>query len=321
MKILVYSCRKDEAEYFRKFSEQHQVEVTLCKEAPTLENADMAKGYECISILTNKIDAQLMEKFHSAGVKFISTRTIGYDHIDIDAAKKLEIQVANVAYSPYSVAEYTVMLILMAIRKIKTILARSNIQDYSLDDGVQGKQLHNLTIGVIGTGRIGRTVIQCLRGFGCKVIAYDINQNAEIAKDVAYVPLAKLFAESDIITLHAPATKENFHLINKDSIALMKDGVYIVNTARGSLIDTKALIDAVEKKKIGGAALDVMEQESNLYYHNLKSEILDNRELSLLNSFPNVIITPHTAFYTDQTVSDMVEHSILSCISFMQKDQ
>ena len=317
MKILVYSYREDETKYFKKFSEQHQVEVTLCKDAPTLENADLANGYECISIITTKINAELLEKFHKFGVKFISTRTIGYDHIDINAAKKLGIQVANVAYSPNSVAEYTMMLILMVIRKMKTIMERSKIQDYSLD-GVQGKQLHNSTVGVIGTGRIGLTVIHYLSGFGCKLIAYDIYRNEKIMQDVEYVTLEKLFANSDIITMHAPATKENFHLINKDSIALMKDGVCIVNTARGSLIDTKDLIDAIEQKKIGGAALDVIEHESGLYYNDLKCEILDNRELAILKSFPNVIITPHTAFYTDQTVSDMVENSIASCISFMQ---
>jgi lactate dehydrogenase-like 2-hydroxyacid dehydrogenase len=318
MKILIYSSRADEMEYFKEFSEKYQVELMLCKDAPAIENADMAKGYECISIITTIINAELLQKFYDAGVRLISTRTIGFDHIDIKSAEALGIKVENVTYSPSSVADYTVMLILMANRKMKAIMERSNVQDYSLR-GVQGKELHNLTVGVIGTGRIGQTVIRYLSGFGCHLIAYDLYQNEMIKQYAEYVPLEQLFASSDIITMHVPATKDNFHLINKDSIALMKDGVFIINTARGSLIDTEDFIDGIEQKKIGGAALDVIEQESNLYYNDLKCEILDNRGLAVLKSYPNVIVTPHTAFYTDQAVSDMVENSILSCISFMKQ--
>lgn len=319
MKILVYSYRADETAYLKKFSEKYQVEIVLCKDGPTFENADLARGCDCISIITTKINAELLEKFHQVGVKFISTRTIGYDHIDIKSAKRLGVGVGNVTYSPSSVAEYTIMLMLMAVRKIKPIMERSNVQDYSLR-GVQGTELHNLTVGVIGTGRIGQTVIKYLVGFGCKLLAYDLKENENMKQYAEYVALEKLFSESDIITMHVPATKDNFHLINKDSIARMKDSVLIVNTARGSLINTDDLIDAIEHKQVGGAALDVIEHESNLYYNDLKCEILDNRDLAILKSYPNVIVTPHTAFYTDQAVSDMVEHSILSCITFMQEN-
>lgn len=320
MKIFVYSHRKDETEYFKKFSKKYNVEIKLCKYAPTMENAELAKGFQCISIVTTNINDELVEKFHKLGIKYISTRTIGYDHIDIRKAKELGIRVGNVTYSPNSVTDYTIMMMLMSIRKMKAIIERSNVQDYSLK-GIMGKDIQSLTVGIVGTGKIGQTVIKHLRGFECKLIAYDLYENESIKEFAEYVSLEKLFKESDIISLHVPATNDNYHLINEESIKLMKNGVFIINTARGCLIDTKALIDSIEQKKIAGAALDVIENESNLYYKDLKYEILDNRELAILKSYPNVIISPHTAFYTEQAVSDMVQNSILSCILLIESKE
>lgn len=315
MKILAYSHRSDETEYFKKFEKKYNVDVVLLDEAPTMETAKLAKGFDAISIITTPINAELLQKFHEIGVKFISTRTIGYDHIDIKKAKELGIHIGNVTYSPRSVADYAVMMILMATRKVKAIMESSSVQDYSLN-GVQGHELHNLTVGVIGTGRIGRTVIKNLSGFECKILAYDLYENEEVKKYAKYVPLKELLENSDVITMHVPGADDNYHLINKDSINSMKDGVYIINTARGMLINTEDFMDAIESGKIAGAALDVIEHEPGLYYNNLKCQVLDNRELAILKSYPNVIVTPHTAFYTDQAVSDMVENSIFSCILF-----
>ena len=317
MKILAYSHRSDETEYFKEFSKKYNVEVVLCDEEPAMETAELAKGFDCISIITTLIPAELIEKFYKVGVKFISTRTIGYDHIDLKKAKELGVHIGNATYSPNSVADYTIMLILMAIRKVKLIMEKSNVQDYSLK-GVQGKELHNLTVGVVGTGRIGQTVIKNLSGFGCKILAHDIYEAESIKPYVKYVDLDTLLKNSDVITLHMPATDDNYHMINENSIKEMKDGVFIINTARGSLINTDDLIKAIEDRKIGGVALDVIENEANLYYNDLKSEILDNKDLAILKSFPNVIVTPHTAFYTDQAVSDMVENSMKSCVLFTE---
>ncbi|GEP65666.1 lactate dehydrogenase [Clostridium beijerinckii] len=320
MRILAYSHRRDETQYFEEFSKKYNVEVVSCNEEPSLETAPLAKGFDCISIITTNINSELVGKFHELGVKFISTRTIGYDHIDLKKAKELGVRVGNVTYSPNSVADYTIMLILMAVRKVKLIMERSNVQDFSLR-GIQGKELPNLTIGVVGTGKIGRTVIKHLSGFGCKILAHDIYENDEMKSNAKYVDLDNLFKDSDIITLHMPATDDNYHIINKKAIKLMKDGVFIINTARGSLINTNDLIHGIESKKIGGAALDVIEQESNIYYSDLKGETLKNRNLAILKSFPNVIITPHAAFYTDQAVSDMIENSIKSCILFSENKE
>jgi D-lactate dehydrogenase len=320
MKILAYSHRPDETEYFKEFSEKYDVEIVLCDDEPNFNNVELAKGFECISIVTTIISGELVEKFHQVGVKFISTRTVGYDHIDIEKAEELGIHVGNATYSPNSVADYTIMLILMAIRKVKLIMERSKVQDYSLKE-VRGKELHNLTVGVMGTGRIGQKVIKQLSGFDCRIIAYDVYENENIKTYADYVKLDTLFNDSDIITLHMPSTEDNYHMINKTSIEKMKDGVFIINTARGSLINTNDLIEAIENKKISGVALDVIENESDLYYKDLKGEILNNKELAILNSFPNAILTPHTAFYTDQAVSDMVENSVKSCILFIENKE
>lgn len=316
MKIFVYSYRKDdEADFFDFFSKKYDVSLGISEKAPTLETAELAKGYDCVSIITTKIDAPILEKFYEAGIRFISTRTIGFDHIDLAKAKELGIKVGNATYSPSSVADYTIMLILMAIRKMKLIMNRANIQNYSLQ-GVRGRELPSLTVGVIGTGRIGRCVIKHLSGFECKLIAYDLHESEEVRKYAEYVSLDYLMKNADVITLHTPATKSNKHMINDNSISQMKDHVVIINTARGALIDSNALIRGIECGKIGAAALDVIENEAALYYRDLNTKIIDNQELLLLKSFPNVIMTPHTAFYTEQAVSDMIENSIKSCCLF-----
>lgn len=318
MKIIAYNSRVDEEEFFVKFSRKYNVEILRCALSPDLENANLAKGCECVSVVTTEINAELIKKFHETGVRFISTRTVGFEHIDLDAAKKTGIQVDNITYSTSSVSEYTVMLILMTLRRAKLITERSNVQDNSLI-GIRGKELRNMTVGVIGTGKIGCAVIQNLSGFGCKVIAYNRSQREDLKNFCEYVCLETLYKKSDVITVHIPATQENLHLINHDTIQQMKDGVIIINTSRGSLIDTAALIKGIEEKKIGGIALDVIEGENTFAYRDTKGEPILNREYLVLKSFPNVIITPHTAFYTDQAISDMVENSVRSCVEFIKK--
>lgn len=313
MKLFVYNYRKfDEDAYFQQFAEEYGIELGICYDDPTLENAYLAEGYPYISIITTKMDAPLLERFHELGVKMISTRTIGYDHIDLEAAERLGICVSNVSYSPECVADYSVLLMLMAIRKMKRIMQRAEINDFSLP-GIQGQELHNFTVGVIGTGRIGRAVIRDLSGFGCKIYAHDVYENEEVKQYAEYVSMDDIFEKCNMITLHMPLLENNFHMINEESIAKMQDGVVLINTARGGLIDTKALLDGLESGKIGAAALDVIEDEFGMYYYDRKSDVISKRDLYALRGFPNVIVTPHMAFYTDQAVSDMVRHSIESC--------
>lgn len=317
MKVTVYNCREfDEKEMFLQYGKEFDIELVLCPDAPDKENAALAKGSECIDIITSKMPAELLEVFASYGVKYVTTRTIGYDHIDLEAAGRLGMTVANAPYGPCGVADYTVMLILMTIRKMKRIIERGTIQDYTLK-GIQGRELKDLTVGVIGTGRIGRTVLKDLSGFGCKLIAYDIYESKEVTDSgVPYVTLEEMWKQADVISLHAPLTEKNFHLIDEKAICQMKDGVMIINTARGGLIDSQALIAGIESGKIGGVGLDVVENEFGLYYYDHKSDILSNRELAILRSFPNVTVSHHMAFYTDECVKTVVRDSLLGCRMF-----
>lgn len=313
MKVFVYSCRKfDEDTFFHRFAAEYDIELGICREAPTLENAELARGADYLSILTTEIDRPLMEKFASMGIKMISTRTVGYDHVDLEAAKEFGVQVSNATYTAECVADYTIMLMLMAIRKMKRIMERASINDFTLQ-GIQGRLLSSFTVGIIGTGKIGRQVIKFLSGFGCKVYAHDLYESDEVRQYAEYTDLETIYRECDMISLHMPLTEENFHMINRDTIAQMRDGVVIINTARGGLIDSMALIEGIESGKVGAAGLDVVENEFAMYYYDRKFDVLGNRELSILRDFPNVVVTPHMAFYTDQSISDMVRHSLLSC--------
>ncbi|MDR1930109.1 MAG: D-lactate dehydrogenase VanH-A [Treponema sp.] len=320
LEILVYSRRKDEETFFERLGPKYGVRLEFRAEDPAPKTAVLAKGYAAVSIITTPIDHALMESFYSLGVRFISTRSIGYDHIDREAAKKTGIRIGNVSYVPDAVSNYTIMLILMAVRNIKHTARLALVQDFSLQSRVMGRNLNNLTVGIAGTGRIGKRIIEHLKGFGCAILGWDKFTPPDDPA-VRSVDWEELCAESDVISLHMPAASDNYHIVDTRSIARMKDGVVIINTARGSLIDTAALIEGIESGKIGAAALDVVEDESNLYYKDHRGAALPHRDLAILRSYPNVIVTPHVAFYTDQTVSDMAENSIKSCIAFLRGEE
>ena len=299
MRLFVYSMRTfDELPFFEKFCAKYNVEYDYTTETPCLENLDMAAGYDVVDVITTVFDKPMLKKLHDLGIKCIATRTIGYDHIDVEYAKELGLGVIHISYSPNSVADYTIMMMLMGCRKMKHIMERAAIQDYTLK-GKLGRELPDCTVGIIGTGRIGRTVIRHLSGFGCKMLAYDLYENDEVKQYAQYTDLETLYKECDIITLHAPATEDNYHMIGTDAIAKMKQDVMIINCARGALIDTDALIDGIESGKVGFAGLDVVEHESGLYYFDRMGEPLHNPRLAILRSYSTVVVSPHTAFYTD----------------------
>lgn len=315
MKIAAYNYRDfDEAAFFEKFAKQYQVEIIPIREAPTVENASLAAGCEGVSVITTPITEELIKLWKEAGVRHISTRTIGFDHVDTEAAERHGMAVSNVTYSTGSVADYTVMLILMALRRMKSIIKRAEGMDYSLKGNI-GKEIADLTVGVVGTGKIGRHVMRNLSGFGCEILAYDPFENEEAKQYGTYCSLDELFARSDVITFHTPATESSFHMVNAESIQKMKDGVIIVNTARGSIIDTPVFIEALESGKIGAAALDVIENELGIFYGDYKYQVIGHRQMSILKDLPNVLMLPHMAFYTEQAVSDMVEHSIAHIVN------
>lgn len=316
MKMMAFSCRQDEREFFEQFGKQYGVEVETTREAPSMENAGLLKGCGAACVLTTPVDADLIDRWHEYGVKLISTRTVGFEHVDYRHAAKLGIVVSNATYTPDTVAEYTIMTILMAIRKMKIILQRYIGQNFSLRH-VRGRELGPMTVGVVGTGRIGQRVIQLLRGFGCRILAYDLEPREEVRKMAAYVSLDTIWKECDLITFHTPATEETYHMVNRHTLSQMKDGVVLINMARGSLIDTEALIEGLEKGKVGAAALDVVENEGSIYYKDFKDCPVGCREMSVLSAMPNVLMTPHTAFFTQEAVSDMVECAMISCARLM----
>ncbi|MDD5799493.1 MAG: NAD(P)-dependent oxidoreductase, partial [Coriobacteriales bacterium] len=268
-----------------------------------------------VCIITNPVPAPMLDEFKSLGVKYLATRTIGYEHIDVKHAYEIGMRVANAPYPPEGVANYAIMLMLMAQRKVKLLARESAAQDFGLH-GKLGKDISTSTVGVIGTGRIGSTVVRHLSGFGCKILAYDPYPNDDVRKYATYVDLDTLLQQSDAITLHAPGMQQNYHMLDAKAFAQMKDGVVVVNAARGMLIDTQALIDAVESGKVGAAALDTIEHENGLYYLDRSRDVLDNRDRSILMAFSNVIVSPHMAFYTAEDVRAMIFNSSSALLAF-----
>ena len=321
MKMFVYSLREyDERPFFDNICGELGIEYDSTPDVPTPDNIALAEGYDVINIITCPIDEERIKKLKEAGVKLIMSRTVGTDHIDKEAAEKYGIPVMNISYSPAAVADYAIMLMLMGCRKLKYVQLRTIGRDYGLK-GRLARELRDCTVGLYGGGDIGKTVARQLSGFGCKILICDRHPDEEISKIAEYVDAQRLLSESDIISLHLSGTPENFHLIGSDEFARMKDGVMIINTARGLLIDTKAMIDAIESGKVGFAGLDVIENEKGMYYFDHEDRVLTNKDFSILNGYPNVIVLPHMAFYTDAAVRDMVVNSTLAAKEFFDNKE
>jgi D-specific alpha-keto acid dehydrogenase len=312
MGITIYGCGQDEAAVFRALAPRFGIVPTITEAAVTEDNVGLALGNRCISIgHKTRVANATLRALGEAGVRYISTRSVGCNHIDVNYAESVGISVETVAYSPDSVADYTLMLMLMAVRHAKSTIRCTDVHDYRLND-VRGRELRDLTVGVVGTGRIGAAVMDRLRGFGCRILAHDTRPEAA----AGYVPLGELLAQSDIVTLHTPLTAETRHLLDRPRIERMKQGAVIVNTGRGALLDTAALVSALESGSLGGAALDVLEGEEGIFYADCSDTPVDSRLLLRLHNLPNVLISPHTAYYTDHALSDTVENSLLNCLNF-----
>ncbi|MFI8933335.1 D-lactate dehydrogenase VanH [Streptomyces sp. NPDC053474] len=310
--ITVYGCDQDEALLFREIAPRFDVVPTITKAPVSEANIDLAVGNRCISIgHKTRVTRATLNALSRVGVEYLSTRSVGYNHIDVGHAESVGISVGNVAYSPDSVADYTLMLMLMAVRHAKATIRRTDAHDYRLSE-IRGKELRDLTVGVVGTGRIGTAVIDRLRGFGCRVLAYD--NRPKTSAD--YVPIDELLRHSDIVTLHTPLTAETRHLVDRRRIGQMKHGAFIVNTGRGPLIDTEALLWALESGRLGGAALDVLDGEEGIFYTDCRNKPIGNRSLLRLQELPNVLISPHTAYYTDHALSDTIRNSLINCLDF-----
>lgn len=312
--ITVYGCERDEAEVFGELSPRFGVVPTVTGAAVSEASVISVPGNRCVSVgHKSEVSGPALRALRDTGVEYISTRSIGFDHIDLDAAEKLGITVENVVYPPDGVADYTLMLMLMAIRNAKEVVSSVARHDFRLGS-VRGKELRDLTVGVLGVGHIGAAVVERLRGFGCRVLAYNNGRRAAAAAD--YVSLDELLLASDIVTLHVPLNADTHHFIGRKQIEAMKQGAFLVNTGRGGLVDTDALIGALEIGKLGGAALDVLEGEEGHFYLDRTERPVDNQFLLRLQGLPNVIVTPHTAYYTERALRDTVEKTIVNCLNF-----
>ncbi len=310
MKLFIYCFRDfDEKVHFDALQKDYDFTYATTSAYPDLKNAALAEGFDAISTTPSRLDKELLKRFHALGVRYVLNRSIGVDHVDLGAARALGMRVAQVSYEPHTVANYAIMLMMMCLRNMRQILEQAALQNFTLK-GKVGRDISSCTIGVIGTGKIGATVVRHLQSFGCRVLAYDCYRNPDLSGLCEYADLETLYRECDVLTLHIPSDDTNYHLLDAQAFDRMRPGVVLVNTARGPLIDTDALIAALERGKVGGAALDVLEDENGLYYHNRMGDCIANRQMAQLKAFPNVILSPHTAFYTSEVVRSMAEKTI-----------
>ena len=316
-KICFFDTKPYDRVYFDQFSEKYNIEIEYHEEKLNKKTAILAKGYEAVVAFVNdSIDGETIDRLYENGVRMIAMRCAGYNNIDFKHAFG-KIHVVRVpAYSPYAVAEHAMALLLTLNRKIHRAYTRTREFNFSLN-GLMGFDLHGKTVGVVGTGKIGRTFIDICKGFGMKVIAYD--PFPLIESDINYVTFEDLCKESDIISLHCPLTKDTLHLVNKQSIQNMKKGVFIVNTSRGALIDSEALLDGIKSEIIGGACLDVYEEETELFYEDMSYQIIKDDVLSRIISMPNVIVTSHQAFLTQEALSNIAETTLSNLNTYFKQ--
>ncbi|HEX5150829.1 MAG TPA: 2-hydroxyacid dehydrogenase [Parafilimonas sp.] len=312
MNVIFYSTRKYEKDVFEK-QNKNRHHFRFSELQLNSETASMAKGSDAVCMFVNDdASASTLEKLFEAGIKSIVLRSAGYNNVDLKKAKDLHIKVARVpAYSPYAVAEHTVALMLALNRKL--IRANSRVHDLNFSlDGLTGFDMNGKIAGVIGTGQIGEIVIKILDGFGCKILAYDKIENQELAKkyNVVYSDLDNLYSQSDIITLHAPLTNETHYMIGKSSIEKMKNGVMLINTSRGALVNTKDVIKGLKTGRIGYLGLDVYEEESKLFFQDHSEDILQDDVISRLLTFKNVLITSHQAFLTETALRNIADTTL-----------
>ncbi|PZO38173.1 MAG: hydroxyacid dehydrogenase [Pseudanabaena frigida] len=320
MKVAFFNTKSYDRQSFNSANEQHQHEIIFFESHLSHETVSLAVGFSTVCIFINDyLDAEILEKLAHGGTKLIALRSAGFNHVDLVAANKFEIAIVRVpAYSPFAVAEHAAALILSLNRKVHRAYNRVREGNFSIE-GLLGFDLHGATVGVIGTGRIGAIFSQIMYGFGCKLLGYDAYQNTVCLKlGMEYVSMSELFAKSDIISLHCPLTAESHHLINAEAIAQMKHGVMLINTSRGGLIDTQAAIDSLKSGAIGYLGIDVYEQEADLFFEDLSSQVIQDDTFQRLLTFPNVIVTGHQAFFTSEALANIAETTLSNISEFEQ---
>jgi len=318
MHIAVYSSKSYEHPFFAAANTHAKHTLRYLDARLSLAAVPLAEGCTGVCIFVNDdASAPILESLAAQGVKLLLLRSAGFNHVDVAAADRLGITVARVpAYSPYAVAEHAIGLMLTLNRKFHRAFNRVRDQNFALD-GLMGFDMHGKTVGVIGTGKIGEIVCRILKGLGCRVLAFDPVKNPACeAMGVQYVPLADIYAASDIITLHCPLTPQTKHLINSAALAAMKPGVMLINTSRGGLIDTRAIISVLKAGRIGSVGLDVYEEEGDLFFRDLSGQALQDDVFARLMTFPNVLITAHQGFFTQEACTAIADTTINNATAF-----
>ncbi|MDJ1482016.1 2-hydroxyacid dehydrogenase [Cytophagaceae bacterium YF14B1] len=321
MKVAFFSAKPYEKSFFEEANHSHQYSLNYLDIPLNVHTANLAKGADVVCIFVNdKADAKVIKVLAQNGIQLIALRCAGYNNVDLSACREEGIQVVRVpAYSPYSVAEHTIALILTLNRKTHRAYNRVKEGNFSLD-GLMGFDLHGKTVGMIGLGKIGFITAQILKGFGCRVLGYDIAEDKEAKQiGVEYVSLQELLRTSDIISLHCPLTPQTHHIINKETISQMKKGVMIINTGRGALIDAKAAIRGLKNEQIGYMGLDVYEEEADLFFEDLSEKVIKDDVFMRLLTFPNVLITGHQAFFTQNAMHNIAETTLQNIHEYEQK--
>jgi len=318
MNIAVFNTKSYDQEYFERYNTEYDYNFSFYETALNADTAKLSADCNVVCVFVNDVvNEEAIKILSSNGIQLIALRCAGYNNVDLEAAEKAAIKVVRVpAYSPEAVAEHALALILTLNRKTHKAYNRVREGNFSLKNLI-GFNLSNKTIGVIGTGKIGAAFCKLLKGFGCKIIAYDIEENEElVAEGVKFFPLEKVFGQADIISLHCPLNKHTKHIVNEDSIAKMKDGVMIVNTSRGALIKTEDAIEGLKNRKIGYLGIDVYEQEENLFFEDLSEHIIQDDMILRLLSFPNVLITSHQAYFTKEAMDQITTITLENIKSF-----
>ena len=312
MRIAFFDTKPYDKPSFDKYGAQAGIEFKYFETKLNHDTVELAQGFDGVCVFVNDtVDAAVIDRLYEMGVGVVALRCAGYNNVDVEHARG-RVHILRVpAYSPYAVAEHTMAMLLTSIRRIHKAYIRTRDFNFSLS-GMTGFDLHGKTVGVIGTGRIGRVFIDICLGFGMRVLAYDKYPVSSLAdgERVKYVPLDELFASSDVISLHCPLSEDTYHILNADSLGRCKRGVVILNTSRGALVDAEALLASIKSRKVGAACLDVYEEESDFFFEDYSGHILDDDVLARLISMPNVIVTSHQAFLTEEALENIASTTV-----------
>lgn len=321
MKIAFYDTHSYDKDAFTKSNQEFNFKITFFDFKLNENTVATSRGYDIVCIFVNDVaDKEVIDHLKENGVKMIALRCAGFNNVDLAEAKAAGIKVARVpAYSPHAVAEHGLSLLLALTRHIPQAYLRTKTQNFNIE-GLTGRDLYGLTAGILGTGKIGRMMGDVLSGIGMKLIAYDPFPNEQWAKEknVEYVSIEEIFKRSDVLSLHCPLTEETKHIVNHDNMKLMKSDAVIINTGRGALIDSKALVHALKHHTIGGAAMDVYEEESKYFFSDWSTNVLTDDVLARLLTFPNVIITGHQAFLTTNALGNIADTTLQNIKDFTE---